>query len=500
MRFPRTAQNTISAAGAFIAMVAAIIFVSLFVISLFIGESNPYLGIVLYMVTPFFLTIGLVMIPIGMLRRYRSMKRGNVYPESEWPHLDLNKKSHRNATIVFIFGSIFFLLVSAVGAYHSYHYTESDKFCGETCHPVMLPESTAYHNSSHARVKCVDCHIGSGAGWYAKSKLSGAYQVYATLANKFPRPIPTPITNLRPAQETCEQCHWPQRFYGAQQIKFNHYMYDEENTHWPINMLIKTGGGDPKTGQTAGIHWHMNIGVEVEYIARDEKRLDIPWVRVKDHTTGRVTIYENQDDPLSEEEVAAATPRRMDCMDCHNRPSHNYNSPDYEVDVQILTGRMDTQLPEIKRVAVEAMAVDYETNDAAMVAIANTMTDFYKDNYPDLYISERATVDEAIVSTQQAFSRSIFPEMKVKWSEYPDHIGHFNFPGCMRCHEGTHVSEEGNLLSRECHTCHSIMAQGSGERREIATTEEGLDFVHPEDIGEAWKEMGCWECHAGAQP
>jgi formate-dependent nitrite reductase cytochrome c552 subunit len=277
-------------------------------------------------------------------------------------------------------------------------------------------------------------------------------------------------------------------------------MYDEDNTHWPINMLIKTGGGDPKTGQTAGIHWHMNIGVEVDYIARDEKRLDIPWVRVKDNTTGRITVYENEDDPLSAEEVAAATPRRMDCMDCHNRPSHNFNSPDYEIDVQLLTGRIDSELPEVKRVAVEAMAVDYETNDAAMVAIANTMTDFYKDHYPDLYASQRAAVDQAIVSTQQAFSRSIFPEMKVKWSEYPDHIGHFNFPGCMRCHEGTHVSQEGNLLSRECHTCHSIMAQGSGDRREVATTEDGLDFVHPEDIGEAWKEMGCWECHSGAQP
>lgn len=500
MRFPRLAYNTVSAVGAVLAMVAAIIFVVLFLVATAVGDSNPYLGIILYMVTPAFLTMGLMIIPLGMWRRFRKLKRGEEIPETAWPLLDLNRKTHRNATLLFIIGTIFFLLVSAMGAYHSYHYTESDKFCGETCHPVMLPEHTAYYNSSHARVKCVDCHIGSGVGWYAKSKLSGAYQVYATLADVFPRPIPTPISNLRPAQETCEQCHWPERFFGAQQRQFNHYMYDDTSTHWPINMLIKTGGGDPKTGQTAGIHWHMNIGVDVEYIARDERRMDIPWVRVTDHTTGRITVYQNTDEPLTEEELADATPRKMDCMDCHNRPAHNYNSPDHEVDVQILTGRIDRTLPEVKRVAVEAMSAEYETRDEAIVEIANEMTAYYRDQWPDLYDSRRVAIDQAIVSTQEAFTRSIFPEMKVNWAAYPDHIGHLEFPGCMRCHEGLHESDDGNVLSRDCRTCHTIIAQGSGDRHEVSYSEDGLDFVHPEDIDEAWTEMGCYECHSGTQP
>jgi hypothetical protein len=500
MRFPRLAYNTVSAAGAVLALIATIVFVVLFLISLFLGEPNPYLGIVLYLIIPFFVLAGLVLIPAGMLRHYRRIKRGVAADEAAWPRLDLNQKSHRNATLVFLVSLVVFLLISAVGAYQGYHYTESVKFCGETCHPVMLPEITAYHNSSHARVKCVDCHIGSGAGWYAKSKLSGAYQVYATLANLYPRPVPTPISNLRPAQETCEQCHWPERFFGAQQIQFNHYMYNDSSSHWPINMLIKVGGGDPKTGQTSGIHWHMNIGAKVEYIARDEKRMDIPWVRVTDLTTGRVTVYQNQAAPLSAEEIAAATPRRMDCMDCHNRPSHNYHSPDEEVDRLLLTGQIDASLPAVKRVAVEAMSAEYETTDVALRGIANYMTEFYREQHADLYQTRRVAVDAAIVATQQAFSANIFPEMKAKWSEYPDQIGHFSFPGCMRCHEGTHVSEEGLTLSRECHTCHTIIAQGEGERRQISTTEEGLDFEHPEDIGEAWKETGCYECHAGTQP
>jgi len=387
-----------------------------------------------------------------------------------------------------------------VGSYQAYHYTESNEFCGQTCHRVMHPEFTAYQNSSHARVKCVDCHIGSGAGWYAKSKLSGAYQVYATLADKYPVPIPTPIKNLRPAQETCEQCHWPKRFFGAQQRQFNHYMYDEANTYWPINMLIKTGGGDPKTGQTSGIHWHMNIGVRVEYVARDTRRQDIPWVRVSDRVTGRVTVYEDTENPLSREELQRAEIRVMDCMDCHNRPSHNYYSPDHQIDLALLTGRIDRDIPEIKRVAVEAMAQEFDSEEAAIEGIANYMTQIYREKRPELYVRQRAAIDAAIVSTQEAYGRSIFPTMKVKWSEYPDDIGHFIYPGCMRCHDARHRSAEGLQLTRECNACHAILSQGSGGRAQLSTTQAGLEFEHPEDIGEAWREVGCFACHGGVRP
>ena len=186
-----------------------------------------------------------------------------------------SSRSHRNAATIFAFGTVLVIFVSAVGGYQAFHYTESTEFCGATCHDVMYPEYTAYKHSPHARVACVECHIGPGADWWVQSKLSGAYQVYAVIADVYPRPIPTPIENLRPAQETCEQCHWPQKFFGGQQKRFNHYMYDEANTPWPINMLIKTGGGNPRTGQAEGIHWHMNIKNNVEYIARDEERQEV---------------------------------------------------------------------------------------------------------------------------------------------------------------------------------------------------------------------------------
>lgn len=501
-RLPRLVHNWISTLGILVALIAAMFMTFLYVIGIYAEQTNPYLGILIYMVMPPFLIVGLLLVPIGMYRKWKCMKKTGEEHYPSWPYIDLNKRSHRNATIIFIIGTAFFVIVGAVGSYEAYHFTESITFCGRVCHEVMKPEHVAYQNSPHARVACVSCHVGPGADWFAKSKLSGLYQVYAVTANTYPQPIPTPIEQLRPAQETCEQCHWPEKFFGAQQRQFNHYMYDQENSPWPINILIKTGGGDPRTGQTAGIHWHMNIGVRVEYIARDERRQDIPWVRVKDYQTGRTTVYQDSENPLTPEEIQSAETRVMDCMDCHNRPSHIFNSPDFAIDRAILTGKIDRTIPEIKRIAVEAMDAEYSSEEEALQLIANYITGFYRSTYPGTYKNRREDINAAILATQEAFSQNIFPEMKVRWSEYPANIGHFTSPGCMRCHAGNLENDEGLTITRECTICHAILSQGGGERAEEASTQEGLEFAHPdpEDIDEAWQEMGCYECHAGVQP
>jgi hypothetical protein len=244
----------------------------------------------------------------------------------------------------------------------------------------------------------------------------------------------------------------------------------------------------------------MNIGVEIEYIPRDEKRQDIPWVKFKDTRTGRVTIYENEDNPLSPEEMEAAVPRRMDCLDCHNRPSHIFHSPDYLVDKAIGGGVIASHLPSIKRLAVEAMTQEFESSEEAKREIANYITDHYKSEDESFYSSNRASIDRAILAAQDAYSKNFFPTMKVQWSAYPNNIGHFINPGCMRCHEGTHKSNEGLVITHNCDACHTILSQGFEGEVEVATTQEGLEFKHPEDIDEAWKEMGCYECHQGVQP
>jgi hypothetical protein len=265
-------------------------------------------------------------------------------------------------------------------------------------------------------------------------------------------------------------------------------------------MLIKTGGGDPNTGQAHGIHWHMNIGFHMEYIARDYERQDIPWVRVVELATGRETIYQNEDDPLTEEEIAAAEPRVVDCMDCHNRPSHIYNSPDHFIDLGILTDRIDRSLPEIKAISVEAVERVYETEEEAISSMATTISDHYEVHYPEVYEQKKEAITRSIKSVQEAFSQNIFPEMKVRWTEYPSNLGHFISPGCMRCHNSSLVSETGQGVTTDCRACHTILSQGSGESAQMATSAEGLEFVHPEDIGEMWREVGCYECHTGVQP
>ncbi|MGB5107417.1 MAG: NapC/NirT family cytochrome c [Candidatus Zixiibacteriota bacterium] len=499
-RLPRLAYNWISSLGAFIAVSMALVIVVMLIINFTMEQTSAYFGIFLYMVMPAILIFGLVLIPVGMFRQWRRWKRGEDMTAPKWPLVDLNRPGHRNATIIFVVGTVLFLTISAVGSYQAYHYSESVKFCGETCHDVMEPQYTAYQQSPHARVACVECHVGTGASWYAKSKLSGAYQVYAVMADVFPRPIPTPIADLRPARETCEECHWPEKTYGAEMRSFNHYQYDDENPNWSIDMLIKTDTGEPHKGQKAGIHWHINPDIQIEYIARDRGRQDIPWVRVTDKTSSAVTVYQDEEEPLESAQMDSLETRIMDCIDCHNRPSHIYRAPDFAVDRAIQSGFVDASLPAIKRLAVEAMAKEYATKDEAMTTIASSITDYYQSagllNDP----VKRQAVERSIEGVQRAYSQNIFPEMKVRWTAYPVNIGHFNDIGCMRCHSGTHKSDAGAVITHDCNACHTITAQGLPGQIERDSTGLGLEFNHPVDIDDAWKEMGCYECHAGVQP
>jgi nitrate/TMAO reductase-like tetraheme cytochrome c subunit len=497
---PRLIHNWLSTAGATIAGISVMVILFFLILGILSARINPYVGILIYIVLPSLLVLGMILIPAGMFIEWRKRQRTGLITYQKWPDIDLNNSRQRKAAMIFLFGTLLFALLSSVGMYQAYHYTESIQFCGLVCHRVMKPEFTAYQDSPHARVRCVDCHIGPGAGWYAKSKLSGLYQVYAVLANVYPRPIPTPIENLRPAQETCETCHWPRAFFGAKQKQFVHFRYDKANSPWMIDMLVKIGGGNPKTSLTAGIHWHMNIAVKVEYIARDERRQDIPWIRVTDKATGRVTVYQDQAQPLTQRDLRDAKPRRMDCMDCHNRPSHDYRSPDAAVDLALLTGQIDAGLPEIKNTAVQAMVQEYRSDAGARRGIADSITDFYRLRYPRVAERKEQQIRDSIIAVQNAYDQNIFPFMRADWSDYPNDIGHFTFRGCMRCHDGIHASASGTNIPNDCRTCHVIIAQGPRMAEKAASVLVGLDFRHPVDIGDAWKAGRCFECHSGTRP
>ncbi len=498
LKLPPSTQNWVSLIGATIAVIAFFMIVFLFVVSTFLGQGGSYLGLVVYMILPAILIFGLILIPIGMYIKNKKMVAGEKV--TKWPTIDLNIQTHRNAAIIFAVGTSIFLLASAVGSYEMFHYTESTEFCGELCHAVMKPEFVAYQNSPHARVACVECHVGEGADWFVKSKMSGLYQVYAVTVDNYPRQIPTPIQNLRPARETCERCHWPEKFY-ARKLKYQrHYLSDENNTEWDIGLTMKIGAPISALGLQEGIHWHINPKVEVEYISTDDDRMVIPWIRYKNLETGEESIFQDADDPLDPAELSKYEIRKMDCMDCHNRPSHNYKPPAFFIDNAITAGDIPKDLPEIKMLAMEILAEDFGTTDSAFAFIDSTVTAYYNENYPDIAESDPGSISQAVEGIQSAFSINIFPEMKVKWSVYPNQIGHVEFDGCFRCHDDNHISDKGEVIPRDCNQCHSISAQGSPDSLQVASFDEVLEFKHPVDIGEAWKEMKCTECHTGLNP
>ena len=492
---PTLLRNYVSFAGAAIAIASFTSIVLLFLLEITSGTDKPYLGIFAYIVFPAILTAGLLIMLGGMVLERRRRRRLAPDEIATYPSIDLNDPRRRRTFLAFLGITFIFIFMSAFGSYRAYEFTDSVTFCGQTCHTVMRPEFTAYQGSPHARVPCVDCHVGPGAGWYVRSKLSGAYQLYAVTFNKYPRPITTPVHNLRPAQETCEQCHWPEKFFGAQLKVFNHYAYDEKNTLRQVRMLINTGGGSQATGLVAGIHWHMNIANEITYISTDDHRQVIPWIRIKDRQ-GNVTEYSDRNRPLEPEQIQSLPKRRMDCVDCHNRPTHIYLPPDLAVDQALAAARLDPSLPYLKRQALEVLTHPYTSTEGALEAIASEFDDFYRKNYSGVYSQKADSIKGAVVEIQRIYGTYFFPEMKTDWQTHPNNIGHFYFQGCFRCHDGDHVSSTGKAIRNDCNICHSVIYDSAAPSTANVTTGA---FKHPVDLGEL-ADRKCEFCHKANQP
>jgi hypothetical protein len=490
MHLPPSVKNWMSLAGATIAIVALFMIIFLFFITIMLGEQAAYLGLVVYILLPAIMLAGLLLIPLGMWRKTGREKRGEEKAEAGWPRIDLNDKRHRNAAFIFVAGTAILLLASAIGSYQAYHYTESTQFCGQICHTVMEPEAVAHRVSPHARVGCVYCHVGPGADWYVRSKLSGMYQVYAVLAGVYPRPIPTPIEDLRPARGTCEQCHWPQQFYPYRYRIHTYFLPEEDNPRWDIGLTMKVGGLHPATALQEGIHWHINPRVRIEYAPTDASRQEIAWVRYTDLDTGEEKIYR-------EAGLTGIEERVMDCIDCHNRPSHQYLSPKEFVSLAMAAGEIPPELPNIKALAVELCAPQYEERNEALTALRLGIETYYRDEHPQIWQQQRPLIEQAVAGLQNSFANNIFPYMRARWEVYPDNGGHLEFPGCFRCHNDRHSTDDGEVIRMDCQLCHDINSQGPPEDLEQAPIGESLQFRHPVDIDDAWREMFCSDCHTG---
>jgi len=494
-KLPHSIQNWISLLGLTIAVISLLMIAVLFTLSLIIKDKGVYLGLVIYILLPAVLVVGLILIPVGMVIRSKRQKKSKDKTKPGWPVINLNNSRQRKHFFIAALIITLLLFISVIGSYEAFHFTESVHFCGQLCHKVMKPEYVAYQHSAHARVSCVECHVGPGADWYVRSKLSGLYQVYSTLFNKYPKPIPTPIENLRPAREVCEQCHWPQKFYSYKLRYESYYMTDKENTRWDLRLVMKTGPEHQALGLKEGIHWHINPNVKIEYIAADERREEIPWIRYTDLITGETTIYQDTDHPLSQEEIASRSPRTMDCIDCHNRPSHDYKSPMRFLNSALTSQELPPDLPEIKRIAQELCIEEYESIEKAEQSIRLDISAFYADNYPEIYSNEQNKIEQAIQTVQTLFSQNIFPEMNVRWDTHLSHIGHLYSKGCFRCHNETQINAQQNQIGKDCNLCHVITAQGNPGNFQAGTISDPLEFKHPVEIYEAWKEGLCSDCH-----
>jgi len=500
LMFPASAKNWLSLAGVIIALTALFMILFLVIVTFVMKEQAAYLGLVTYILLPAVMIVGLLLIPLGMLRETKRERReGEPAKRAGWPKIDLDEPGHRHAFFIFLVGTGIFVFLSAVGSYQAFHYTESTKFCGTLCHAVMEPEHTAHRNCPHAQVACVACHVGPGVDWYARSKLSGLYQVYAVLADIYPRPIPTPIKNLRPARAVCEQCHWPQKFYGHKLQLRTHYLSDQANTPWRIGLNLKVGPPQEALGLIEGIHWHISPRARIEYSATDPGRQQIPWVRYTNLDSGVAKVYRDKGGPALA--PAAGGMRTMDCMDCHNRPSHLYRPPAQFIDEAITAGRIPAALPEMKKLAVQLCAKQYSSAQIAQQEIRAGIIQFYRQDYPQLHARNLGLVEKGVTGVQTESAQNIFPYMRVNWTAYPDNIGHLNFAGCFRCHNGGHASDHGETIGRDCTLCHDIGIQGiPGKGMERARIGESLAFRHPEEIGDAWQQAPCTDCHSGGNP
>lgn len=496
MKLPRSYYNLTSFIGSLIVVIAFILIVVLFIISTIFDQGGSYLGLFIYMALPALMILGLILIPVGMLVNLRTNATKEGYKKRMIPPIDMNDRRNQNALVIFVIATLVFLVLTSIGSYEAFHYTESVPFCGTLCHKVMDPEYVTYQHSAHANVPCVECHVGAGASWYVKSKISGLYQVYAAMFNKYPRPIETPVQDLRPARETCEKCHWPEKFYARKLRVQKNFLTDENNTEWDIVMQMKTGPLYSALGLKEGSHWHINKDVKIEYISSDNSRESIPWVRFTNMQTGKTTVYVDEENPLEDSLLAVLPVRTMDCIDCHNRPSHAYKSPPDYVDNALISGAIPKDIPQIKFIAMDALKDAFTNKDTAFMYIDSVITSFYQSDYPDYYAGNQAKITQAIAGIQEAYSLNAFPGMKVTYAAYPDHIGHLETNGCFRCHSDLHASEDGKAISKDCNLCHTIVAQGTPGAMATGSVFDTLEFQHPVPLrNDVWKVAFCSECH-----
>lgn len=423
---------------------AAVVFIAL-AVAMFAGLlANPYAGLVVFILLPALVVLGLLLIPLGMRLQRKALAEGRA--SEDWPVIDFGQSRTRRVAIIVTALTAINVVIVLVAGYGTLHWMESPQFCGAVCHEPMHPQYTAWQNAPHSKVTCVQCHIGEGGQAFVHYKLAGVRQLVHVVTNNYPRPIPG-VADMRPALETCGNCHWPERSAGDVLRLSRTYGDDEDNSESVTAMTLHVGGPSPKQ-----IHWHANRNLQIDYVHTDADRQTIPWVKV---TRPDGSVEEFTADGAKPEEIAAGTSRRMDCLDCHNVVAHRIApTPEEAVDGAMAAGDLPRSLPFVRREGVKLVQAKYQDEAAAMTGIADGLRGFYKTQSGSV---DAAALERAVTTLQGVYRRNVFPVMNMTFGVYPDNIGHTSSLGCFRCHDGSHLAKDGaTAISSDCETCHRM--------------------------------------------
>lgn len=435
-------SNWISAFGAVVTTLAFMGFVTTWIyLSLHGSSHGPYLGMFAFIGLPMVFVAGLLLIPVGLL----------VYRNQLRQRMDLLTHKPFRLVRFIVLLTLINVAVAGTAGYEAVHFMDSQQFCGSLCHEVMSPTYDTYLDSPHARVRCVECHIGPGASGFVKAKVSGLRRVAAVLFDTSRRPIPTPVHDMAPTEDTCEQCHWPERYVGDRLV-VRHHFADDEVVSGSTNVVLMRIGGTRPDGSASGIHWHVHPGSEVSYISTDDSRTKIPWVKLTD-ADGKERIFTVEDvDPKGAPPPGQV--RTMNCVDCHNQPSHRFQDRKQAMDEGIASGVISRRLPFVRKVGLEALEQVW-TRENAREGIRQHLDRFYAGN-GSLPADVQALIGPASEAIADIWMRNIHPAMNITWGTYRDFIGH---DGCMRCHDGEHLDADGESITADCESCHATLAE-----------------------------------------
>ena len=452
-------NNPLSLIGVGLTTAAASILIGFWVVDVFGhgGSANPYVGIILDLCLPALFIIGLILIPVGILLRRRSLRAAGQLP-AVYPRADLANPALRSGLRFVIVATFINFVIIGTASYRGVAQMDKPSFCGQTCH-VMAPEWAAYHVFPHSHVACTECHIASGFPGYVHAKVNGAKQLMQVTLGNYSRPI-MQEGRVPAASSTCLHCHNPGSYIGDKLVVTTSYGDDENNPVTRSLILLHVGGKDA-SGRLSGIHG-AHLG-HIEYIATDATNQTIPWV-AKVNDDGSVTEFVSSDakQPVTGEKHV------MDCIDCHNRVAHSFDTPEKALNKAMREGRVDPSLPFVHKEGLALIKADYVSQADAKSKITSGLEDFYRSQHPDIWNQQKSQIDEAAKALSAIYGQNVFPFMKVTWGTHPNNIGHNDYPGCFRCHDGSHNTKESKSIGNDCSTCHNLLAVDEANPKQLA--------------------------------